>query len=147
MLSFLRRMQTRHFIQPTLNLGRIAQAQPCAVLRTATCRSAYSRAANASRTNIEHAFASVSSVLGFEAAEDTARSQQPRAVTAQATPTLSYGQQEDVTVGEVDFDAGVRNNIQISGNLGRDVEYKVLATNRLANFAVAISNKNREADW
>ncbi|KAK9866976.1 hypothetical protein WJX84_012143 [Apatococcus fuscideae] len=57
------------------------------------------------------------------------------------------GHKRDVTVGEVDFEAGLRNNIQILGNMGKDVEYKVLATNRLALFTLAIQNKGRDADW
>ena len=146
MLKIFRTMQW-HLPHAKLNFVSLtARGKPAATFGTTSFRSAAAQS-RTSRTNVDNAFQTVSAALGLEAIEDTRASQQLRAVAAQAAQTLNYPTQDDLTVGEVDFDAGVRNNIQILGNLGKDVDYKVLASNRLATFTIAIRNKSRESDW
>ena len=133
--------------QFTLNLATPnLQGKPNPTAGQSSFRSAASAPSWGSRSNVENPFSTVSSALGLEGSEVTRKTPQLRAVAAQAAPTLTYGTQEDVTVGEVDFEAGLRNNIQILGNMGKDVEYKILATNRLALFTLAIQNKGRDVD-
>lgn len=142
-----RKMQIWHFPQPGLSFASLTtKGKPATPLAATSARYAATQS-RLSRTNVDSAFQTVSSALGLEGGEDTRKGQQLRAVAAQAAPAMGYMTEDDVTVGEVDFEPGIRNNIQVLGNLGRDVDYKVLATNRLATFTIAIRNKTREADW
>ncbi len=139
-------MQTGQLSQAKFSLKRLTQqTQPACSFRALPQRSGTSGASRTSRTNLDQAFTSVSSALGLEGIEDTRKIQQLRPVAAQAAP--SYSTQEEETVGEVDFAADMRNNIQIMGNIGREIDYRVLATNRLVHFSLAIQNKNKEAEW
>ena len=70
--------------------------------------------------------------------------------TARRLAVSAYqGDQDNATVGEVDFDQlPTRNSITLVGNTGRDVEVKYLASgNKVANVAIALNDAKGNASW